>query len=264
MSTQAPATRRINRGNGHSYVLDGQPVIGVTTVVGAMNKPGLIGWAASEVARHVVSNPAEVQRLVDDYGSDAAVKTLAAVPNANRDRKAQRGTQVHALAEQLADGKEVDVPDELAGYVGSVVRFLDEWQASPVLSEVSVFSRAHGYGGTLDGIVDWKHPQLTGRWLIDYKTASDVYGDTALQLAAYRFADFYLAADGTEMPMPDVDGCAVVHVREDGYSVVPMVADEDTFGLFCHLLVVARDMATNDRAWRDHLPHPRILGRYTA
>ncbi len=70
------------------------------------------------------------------------------------------------------------------------------------------------------------------------KTArSGVFPDNALQLAAYRYADSYL--DGTPLkPMPQVDGCAVIHVRADGYSLVPLEAGpaEHRFFLYCRQL----------------------------
>ena len=54
------------------------------------------------------------------------------------------------------------------------------------------------------------------RWLLDLKTSrSGVYGETALQLAGYRFAEVYVDSGGVEQPMPEVDRCAVVWVRAE-------------------------------------------------
>jgi hypothetical protein len=49
-----PGTRRVNSGRGHSYLLDGQKVDGVTTVIGnGIPKPALINWAAGTIASYV-------------------------------------------------------------------------------------------------------------------------------------------------------------------------------------------------------------------
>jgi hypothetical protein len=44
---------------------------------------------------------------------------------------------------------------------------------------------------------------------------SGIFGETALQLAAYRYADV-LIPQGPEQPMPEVDACFAIHVRGDG------------------------------------------------
>ena len=42
--------------------------------------------------------------------------------------------------------------------------------------------------------------------LLDYKTAgSGVWPETAFQLAAYAHAEFYVAEDGTERPVPAIE-----------------------------------------------------------
>jgi hypothetical protein len=43
-------------------------------------------------------------------------------------------------------------------------------------------------------------------------------------LAGYRYADVYVDSDGNEQPMIAVDGCAAIHVRSDGYSLIPVTA----------------------------------------
>jgi hypothetical protein len=81
-----------------------------------------------------------------------------------------------------------------------------------MLTERPCASRKWQYAGTFDGILHIGGQLL----LVDWKTAKAVYGDNALQLAAYANAEFYLDDDGEEQPMPPVDGLAVVHIRADG------------------------------------------------
>lgn len=229
MSATKPATRRQNHGRGHSYLLDGQKVRGVTTIIGdGIPKPALINWAANTTAEYAVDN-------WDDLGGMKVAARLAKLKSArydDRDTAARRGTEVHALAEQLVHGEKVDVPDELAGHVDSYLRFLDEWDPQPVLVEAVVFSRRYRYGGTLDLVADLADGS---RWLVDVKTTrSGVYGETGLQLAAYRYADFYLGEDLAEEPMPEVDRTGVVWVRSDGYDMVPVEAGPEQLKTFRH------------------------------
>lgn len=72
----------------------------------------------------------------------------------------------------------------------------------------------------------------TATLLLDHKTGSGVYPEVALQLAAYRHAQFMEAPDGSEHPVPEVDGGAVLHLRPDGYELVPVVCDEQVFSHF--------------------------------
>ena len=131
---------------------------------------------------------------------------------------------VHALAEKLMHGERVAIPDGLDGYVESYVRFLDEWDVQPVLVEAVVVSHKFGWAGTLDAIADLSG---IGRALYDVKTSrSGVYGETGLQLAGYRWSDCYME-DEEELPIPEVEWTGVVHVRADGYSLVPVEAGED-------------------------------------
>ena len=125
-------------------------------------------------------------------------------------------------------GKPTPDPDpSIAGHAASFRAFLDEWMPEFEMTEATVYSRSESYAGTLDAIA--VIPGL-GRVLLDYKTSgSGVYPEAALQLAMYRHAEFVGLPDGSEAPMPQVDGCVVVWVRADGYDVIPVIADEQVF-----------------------------------
>lgn len=220
--------KRVNHGRGHSYVdtETGLKIPGVTTLTGdGIPKPALLKWSAETTANYAVDHwdrlatlPPSV-RLKELYGSRYAEKDAAS----------NRGTQVHKLAERLVAGERVTVPDELADYVQSYVRFLDEFDVEPVLIEATIWHPEHHYCGTLDLIADLLDPdepdQDRVRWLLDIKTSrSGVFGESALQLAGYRYAPVWVEPDGTEHDMPEVERTGVVHVRADGYDLVPVEA----------------------------------------
>lgn len=222
--TFTPPVRRINAGRGHRYVdANGTRVPGVTTIIGdGLPKEALINWAAEATAAYAVDHFDELA----DMKPAARLKVLNKARYADRAAGAARGTAVHRLAEKLIAGKEVEIPDDIAGYVESYVKFLDEWDVEAVLVEFPVVSYRHGYAGTGDLIADLRAPDGNGRQraLLDTKTSrSGVFGETALQLAGYRYADVYLDG-GVERPVPPVDWTGAVHIRADGYSLIPVTA----------------------------------------
>lgn len=230
---QPGITKRLNSGRGHSYRLDGEKVDGVTTVIGDGVPKNLTNWAARTVAEYAIKHRSAWDHL-DDPG---AIDALKNAHYRDRDAAANRGTQVHNLAEKLIHGEEVDVPEELTGHVDSYLKFLDEWQVEPIVVEGVVFSRKHRYMGTLDLI-----GKLRGRTVLaDIKTTrSGIFGEVALQLAAYRYAEGYLGSrKNEELPMPDVESCCAIWVRADGYDVVPVTAGPAQFRAFLYAQQVA-------------------------
>lgn len=277
-----PDTRIIERGNGHSYQLDGRKVPGVTTILSnGIPKPALVGWAARTVAEYVVDRLAVVdgnviadnlvndlrtfndsrrypERLNGDLPRLGLSKVLSQVQYAERDAAGNRGAAVHDLAERLARGEEVNVPDELDGHVRSYLRFLDEWQPADALLERVVVNRRWGYMGKLDMIATL--PDL-GRTLLDIKTSrSGPFEEVALQLAGYRYAETMIDDDGVEIPMPQVDSCAVVWVRADGYDVYRFQAGEAEHRVFlyCHQVGQWLGSARDNGIKSDALTAPMI------
>lgn len=262
--------RRINSGSGHRYTLDGQKVIGVTTAMsGGLPKPALVGWAARTVAEYVADRLEQPEgtktvvadrlirdlrewnktrkwpeKLNGDLPRIGIAKLLGQVQYAQRDEAANRGTDVHALAHGLANDLQVMVPEALEPFVDAYLKFLEEWDVEAELTEFIVGHRKWGYAGTGDLIAT-----LAGgeRWLLDVKTSgSGVYGETGLQLAAYGAAEFYLADDGSEQPLPPIDRYGVVWVRADGYDLVPFDVEPNDFRQFLYCLHTSRWTAERD------------------
>jgi hypothetical protein len=193
----------------HRYWLDGRPIPGVTTLLKGIPKPALVYWSARTVAEYVADNPDQIDAL-RAMGRGPMVNALKGVPWEARDRAAVRGTDVHALAEQLVHGETVDVPEHLAGYVEGYVAWLDRVQPEVVWTERPVINRQHWYAGTADALL-----RVDGRLLLaDWKTSSGAYGEYACQVAMYANAEAYVDADWVERPMPAIDGCAVVHITD--------------------------------------------------
>lgn len=222
----------------HRYKLDGEWVPGVTTLIkGGLPNDALKFWSAKTVAEWVGDHPDITEQMERAGGRNPLVSFLKEIPFQKRDDAAVRGTDVHALAEDLVHGKEVQVPEHLAGYVEACVDFLDTWQPAPLIVERPLAHREHRWAGKPDMFATLPDGRTI---LFDWKTTrSGIWPETAFQLAAYSHAEFYAADDGTEHPIPDVDLCAAIWLREDGYDVVPVKADDDVYREFRHLAHVA-------------------------
>jgi len=223
----------------HRYWLDGKPIPGVTGLIkGGIPAPALTYWSARTVAEYVADNAEHVEQL-RVMGRGPMVAALKEVPWQARDEAAIRGTDVHALAERLVHGDEVDVPEHLADHVEGYVRWLDTWQPTVVLTEQSVANSTHWYAGRFDLIADI----AATRWLLDVKTAKGVYGENALQCDAYRNAEFYVSDDDpdTHLPMPEgIERLGVIHVTAAGSQLIPLDSSGAPFRDFLHAAWIAR------------------------
>jgi hypothetical protein len=193
-----------------------------------------VEWAGNFTAEYAVDHWEELAGV----SVSERLTTLKRSRYSERDAAARRGSEVHALAQRLARGEEVAVPEAIVGHVDAYLRFTEEWQPREVLVEAVVGKREPRYCGTLDLVADLADGR---RWLLDWKTTrSGVYPENALQLAAYRYADFYVDADFMEAAMPEVDACGVVWLRADGYDLHPVEAGPAQFRVFQMVAHVAR------------------------
>lgn len=227
--------KRIATAYGHRYTLDSKPVMGVTTALSkGLPKPALPNWAARTAGEYVADNLEVLNALPD---RESIIATVKQSPWSQRDRAAVRGTDIHAIAEDLIHGREVDVPKDLIGYVEGYIRFLDAWQPKPILTEFVVGSREWGYAGTADAIFRLPNGETL---LADWKTSRAVYGDSSCQVAAYRGAEFRLDDDNAEQPVPEVDALAIVHITPTGTDLYRVSDPELAWKHFLHILYVAK------------------------
>jgi hypothetical protein len=234
--------RRVDTAKGHYYKdATGARVPGVTTIIGdGVPKPALINWAANATAEYAVDQWDELVGL----GPAARLKRLQGARYEAKDTAARRGTEVHHAAELLAAGKSVKVAEEIAGHVESYARFLDEFEVEPLHVEFSCVSYRWGYAGTADLFARLTLPDHGETlMLLDLKTTrSGVFGETALQLAAYRYSDKWIVG-GEEIDPEEPAYCAAIHVRADGYDLVPIEAGEQEHKDFLYAMRVGQFVA---------------------
>ena len=157
-----------------------------------------------------------------------------------KDAAADAGTEAHKAIERHILGEPIGDLGELAQ--ASFENFLEfEKQLEPrwEASELTVFNPTAKYAGTLDFIAEI--PALgEGLTLGDIKTGKGVYLEVALQLAAYRFAEFATTAHNNEkVDMPKTERAVVLHLRPDSWELVPVQADTEAFQMFLHVSNVA-------------------------
>lgn len=193
----------------------------VTTIIGALDKPGLLFWAAEQAAAEAVRVSGSLATRVEEDGEEAVIKWLRdARFRTPKDRlsASSLGTCTHTACEEYAlTGSRPDddrlaeivlaeggnnfegVDDEVAvintmldRFDGWLQRFQPEYQAT----EVAVYNPTYGYAGTCDAFLT-----VDGvRFIVDYKTSREPfdsrgkpktpYPEVALQLAAYRHAEY--------------------------------------------------------------------------
>jgi len=224
----------LHRDAKHFYSWNGaRRVPGITSIIGMMDKPALVGWAQRETAIAAVRNWEQVARMVGDQppaeeslAYHPAVAYLKAMPGYQRDSAANVGTRVHAMAEADLKGEPVDVPEDIASFVDAYRRdFLERYEpvTHPLYVECMVYHPGNDfvlpYGGTLDLICDIGDE----RWIIDHKTTkSGTYPETGLQLSAGANAGWIgRPGDPERYPIPPVTRYGVLWIRPEGAELIP-------------------------------------------
>lgn len=233
------------RGGKRTYSWRGEEFYSVTTIIGGgIPKPALLPWGIKMVAEGAV-DAVENGYLADmvEQDRDGAIRFLKGLPYAKRDAAADLGTLVHQWIEAYSLKRPMPKPPlPVAPYLRSFEAFLDDFKPSFTATEASVYSRSQRYAGTLDSICTLKLPlhESEQRFILDAKTGKGVYPEVGLQLAAYRNAEFIALPDGSEAPMPEVDGGLCLHLTDHGYKLIQVRTDDEVFRAFLYAREVFR------------------------
>ncbi|MFI7096417.1 hypothetical protein [Streptomyces lydicus] len=226
--------RTLQRGGSRFYINPedaGIKVPGVTSIVGMLPKDFLTFWAAKESATAAVDN----WDIVSDLVKRDPAGAIDYLKNAHR-RKSKAasdlGSAAHDLFERQARGETINlrhVHADVKPHVRWFDEFLQEIQPEFLHLEETVWSDTFQYAGSFDAIA-----VVDGETVVlDWKTSKSVYDSVALQLSAYRYADRIIkAADGESVDVPELAGGAVLHVRPEGWSFVPVECGPRVFDAF--------------------------------
>lgn len=246
--------------------LTGEKFWSVTTVIsGGLPKPALLPWGINSVAEAAVHKRKTLLAMTSECETDgkctpgqwcsscdAAVRWLKSSPYQQRDKAADLGSRIHEAAEAYKLGKPAPPwPDDIAPTMGQYERWLNLLEPTFEQVEQTVYNRTQRYAGTLDAIIrlpltdrtrqlalsaDWPLPEDRDYLLllIDYKSGKAIYPEVALQLAAYRYAEYMRLPDNSEAPVPVVDGAAALHLLPDAFHFLPVRADAEVFNAFLY------------------------------
>ena len=195
----------------------------VTTIIGALDKPGLKFWAAECAAEAAIDNEKTWKAMLEESGREAAVKWLRDAMNRPPKFKlsaTDHGSVVHDACQRYAlsgtkptldditelvsyrAGKHTDTETE-AKLAARMIDLFDAWcsrfQPAYEAAELTVYSPRWGYAGTLDAVFTLDDHGEKTRFLVDYKSTKEAldsrgqprrpYPEVALQEAAYRHAE---------------------------------------------------------------------------
>lgn len=166
---------------------DGSKIVSVTQVIGLLDKPGLLSWAAG-----IAATSCAQMLLRDGLAESEAIERSRKAWATTRDAAADAGRIAHAMCEELVTGGDpedaidafapVEVQDRARA---AFARFAEWWPTSGYalhLAEEQLVDRATGYGGTLDLVLRTPGGRLV---IADIKTGKSVYDEVTIQLAAY-------------------------------------------------------------------------------
>lgn len=252
----------------HWYEVDGTSAKGrgVTTLLGnGLPSGGLMQWAANKAADCALDER-DLWEPLAERDRTMAYEYIRKASDRDRDAAAGRGTDVHDLAERIVSGQEVEVPEELLGMVDRFIDWLTDWEPDVVHSEFVIANWTRWYFGKSDLLVKvrgwWPdRPDDEALVLADIKTSrSGPFEKDALQLLAYGNAEEIAIPDEKGncwelLPMPAVDGYAVLHLSADAYRFIPVRADLHgrLFATFLHAMRIAEFIGSGwkqeDKGW---------------
>lgn len=252
------------RTDDHRYYFDGEgPFPGVTTTMKTYDKSDvLVGWAKRETASFALRNLdtlvahrqhnaalpecAPCQKSYRPFDRDAAARRwISSIPDYLRDTAADLGTEIHSLAEKMAEDRDDEVAVELRPYAQTYHRFLYEKQPEFLAIEYMGLNREHGYGGTGDIIARLNGGPVTAidikSWTKPEPIKNTYYPETGMQLAACsRFEFIGRPNDPFEYLMPEVEAHAVLLLGAEEYRLIPYAVTDQTFDAFLACLRLHR------------------------
>ena len=181
-------TRQMVNGQRFYVLPDGTMLKSVTNIIGnAVNKPGLMYWAANEGARkaRTILEPKVGRKLTQEL-VDSVVLNVSKAHEQTKNTAADFGTMLHEqIANQLAGENEKPKEDSALGRAMQAVwAFLNREGIVPFLIEETVYSKEHGiYGGAIDLV--GKRKGKKGLIVLDWKSGKAIYPEAVLQVSAY-------------------------------------------------------------------------------
>ena len=165
---------------------DQMPIPGVTSILQVLAKPALIQWAANMASDYWRAKALEFDGLFSDNVRELIWAEAKKAHRTFSTDAANIGTEVHKYAEASLKGQ--TLPQLTTEEARRGAAAFEKWRADHRIelgtAERICFSQDHWYAGTCDfvGRIDSEN------CVADFKTASGIYPEMHLQLAAYQQA----------------------------------------------------------------------------
>jgi len=167
------------------YLVDGIDYPSVTTILGVINKPALMRWAAKMGAKAVLMDPTKYDT------PEAAAAAIYEINEQGGQTATERGTEAHAVAEAYAKAVVKGTAENFSSnnpYFKAIRSFFETMKPEVFFIEAVLVNTKEIYAGTTDLIA-----KIGSRvFIIDWKTSKYVYDEMPLQVEAYRRADMLI------------------------------------------------------------------------
>ena len=244
----------------HVHALDGKPLTGVTTILGVINKPMLIQWAANQVVEYIKAN-CEIEKTKPFTDAKEHVAYFVSEERLNEAKTAHRkkkeaagdwGTEVHAEVEKYINNAMICEPSgtiDKTEYDSRITHFITWAKDNKVkflASEKNIYSKEMWVGGIADIVCEIDGKRFVG----DIKTSSGIYPEHFIQASAYAEM---LREMGREIaPSPEevrpelyrpFDGVVIINLKKTGEIDVKFNYDvEGNFNCFKAALTLYRHL----------------------
>lgn len=231
----------------HKYTLNGEVVPSVTQVIGVLDKPALVPWAAREAVNGAWKLARRKGYVLPEspqqFTMDLQERRLD-YRNINR-IAIDRGNAVHKVLEDWINERKIPLADNFPvatrGYVRALAKFIVSWEPHFLESEKNIGSVVHGFAGKRDTVAILEHSKH-GRVLLDVKTSKKVYPDSMFpQLRAYEIGGVECGEEPTQRQ-------GIVRVSADGeFEVVWSCAEDDDFLSILHVYKTQKQLEKRAR-----------------
>ena len=238
---------------------DDKPYVSVTHALSCIAKPALINWAANQERTLVVDAAADLYTDLCKTPQMSRATYVTTLQGRLSKQKAHQkelakageiGSQIHSLIEwnlRQTLGQKVGPEPRVTDAAQWGFMSFQDWSNSvslkPIFIEQVVFSRAHGYAGTMD-LLGEVEGALT---LVDFKSGKGIYAEAHLQSAAYRHAlremGHVAPERGLIVRLPKVE-------TDPQFEVAESPSVEELFPTFTAVLGVWRWWFAQEEAYR--------------
>jgi hypothetical protein len=223
--------------DGYYTLADGTKLLSVTNIKKGGIPLDLSGWAGYQTGLLAMEVLPQLTRVRGPYARRQLAEWLGQVNQRIMSEAGALGGHLHTAIEAYIRGEAIPgFTEKEQEFWTAFLNFVAIERPRFVATELKLAHIEDGWAGTADCYA-YLPRRKDGLWLLDWKTSKKAYAEFALQLAAYQRALIAWEKDGTQIELPKVEQCAVVHIRPDkypdvGYRIVPMDTGDDVYECF--------------------------------